>query len=749
MRLLKYAENGDLTFTADLPDERALPRYAILSHRWGSDTDEVTYEDLKNCDGGHKFGHHKIQFCGEQAKRDGLLYFWIDTCCIDRKNKAELSHAIRSMFRWYRRAARCYVYLSDVSSSPETEEELTSPLWESDFRRSQWFTRGWTLQELLAPSVVEFFSRQGERLGDKFSLKSQIHEITSIPHEVLEGTPLSQFTVEERFRWIEDRQTTLKEDKAYSLSGIFGVDIAPVYGEGAKEAFKRLRNGILKLEECIRDLRTSDPRDDKKRIEETKGGLLIDSYRWVLDNVTYKQWQQDLHGQLLWVKGDPGKGKTMLLCGILNDLHNSMLKTSNISYFFCQATDPRLNSATAVLRGLLYMLIVQQPSLASHVRKKHDTADRTLFTDANAWVALTDIFKDVLRDPHLDTTYLVIDALDECDADLPKLLDFIAKQSDASSSVKWIVASRNWPDIEAHLQKAKHKMELSLELNANYVATSVEKFIQEKVEHLAQEKQYNAAIRDAVLQHLISNADKTFLWVALVCQDLRTTRSWNVLRKLASSPPGLDELYTRMMHQINESEDAEMCRKILASIVVLYRPATIFELVVLVDPLQDFVDDLESVREIIGLCGSFLTLREDTVYFVHQSAKDALKSSQDIFTNGFGAIHQLISLTSLAILSRRLHRDMYNLKALGHSIESASPPQPDPLAALRYSCTYWIDHLCDSISESSADCGLPTAQSTEAVDTFWKDSYLYWIEALSLCKSIGKGLSSMRRLLKV
>jgi hypothetical protein len=177
------------------------------------------------------------------------------------------------------------------------------------------------------------------------------------------------------------------------------------------------------------------------------------------------------------VKGDPGKGKTMLLCGIIDELHSSLPQVALLSYFFCQATDSRINSATAVLRGLLYMLISQRQSLAYHVRKKHDHAGKALFEDANAWVALTDIFVDALQDSSLGTTYLIIDALDECRTDRPKLLAFIEKQSTRSNRVKWIVSSRNWPEIKALLEQAGRKVELSLELNAKSVAAAVEIFI--------------------------------------------------------------------------------------------------------------------------------------------------------------------------------------------------------------------------------------------------------------------------------
>jgi hypothetical protein len=388
MRLLLRSNSGKFSLTKDLVGDDIIPPYAILSHTWGVDTEEVTFEDLTNGTGKDKPGYEKIRFCGEQARQDDLQYFWVDTCCINKANYTELSQAINSMFRWYRNATRCYVYLSDVSSPAfDTNEELSPRPWELVFRKSRWFERGWTLQELLAPCSVEFFSQEYKRLGDKRSLKQQIHDITGIADSALRGAPLSQFSVDERLSWIKHRQTKLEEDKAYSLLGIFDVYMPLIYGEGGENAFKRLRASVQMVkedQECIQHLRLTDPRDDKKRIEENKGGLLEDSYCWILDNAEFQRWRDDEYSRLLWIKGDPGKGKTMLLCGIVNELKKSIAKTDLLSYFFCQATDSRINHATAVLRGLLYLLVDHQPSLISHIRKKHDDAGKDLFEDANA-----------------------------------------------------------------------------------------------------------------------------------------------------------------------------------------------------------------------------------------------------------------------------------------------------------------------------------------------------------------------------
>lgn len=123
MRLLRYEDNGHLTITTF--DDTALPRYAILSHTWGADADEVTFADLIEGGSEDKLGYKKIRFCGEQARRDALQYFWVDTCCIDKSDQAELSSSIQSMFRWYHSATKCYVYLVDVSTRKRKADSIS------------------------------------------------------------------------------------------------------------------------------------------------------------------------------------------------------------------------------------------------------------------------------------------------------------------------------------------------------------------------------------------------------------------------------------------------------------------------------------------------------------------------------------------------------------------------------------------------------------------------------------------------
>jgi hypothetical protein len=744
MRLLQRNDAGAFSLTEVGND--TIPPYAILSHTWVEDQ-EVTLRDVEDGTGKSKTGYDKLRFCAEQAKRDGLQYFWVDTCCIDKSNHAEVSQEINAMFRRYREAQRCYVYLSDVSAIKWKESARSSDRpWEHAFRASRWFTRGWTLQELLAPRSVEFFSLEGQRLGDKDSVERQIHEITGIPRTALQGAPLCQFNVQDRLSWTERRETKREEDKAYSLLGIFDVYIAAAYGEGFGNALRRLLDENTRLERCMQDLCISDPRDDKKRIEETKGGLLKDSYRWILENSNFRQWRHAQQNTLLWVKGDPGKGKTMLLCGVIDELEQAEAQTSLLSYFFCQATDARINNATAVLRGLIYMLVRQQPSLVSHLRKKYDQAGKKIFEDANAWFALHEILINIIQDPSLGVAFMVIDALDECITDLPKLLRLIDERSAVSSRVKWIVSSRNWPQIEQQLNKAKNQTWLSLELNAKFISEAVDLYIKYKVLKLAQDQGYDDPTQTAILHHLLRNADGTFLWVALVCQNLMDVEPWHILEILNEFPPGLDLLYKRMLEQICSSRSAGPCQKLLAVMMSLFRPVTLTELISLVKISNVQIDE-RLITRVIGLCGSFLTVRNAVVYFVHQSAKDFLldNATDQICPSGQGEVHQTIFTRSLHVMTDTLQRDIYNLQTPGNAIEQFRPSVPDPLVAIRYACVFWIDHVCAwlytdySRSQNDIDCW-------GSIHTFIKEKYLYWLEALSLCRSMSEGVLSIAKL---
>ena len=748
MRLLRILESGELSFTDDLVEDE-LPSYAILSHRWFTDAEEPTFADLLHGRGKQKLGYKKLQFCGEQAQQDGMVHFWVDTCCIDKDNQAELSHAIKCMFRWYQKARVCYVYLWDVSDRPTNSNILSDKTWsQKDWRKSTWFTRAWTLQELLAPQSVKFFDREAHILGDKRSLERPLHEATAIPESALRGAPLTRFTVQERLSWTTTRKASLEEDKAYSLLGIFDVDIAPLYGPGTGQAFDRLMSEIDRREKCIRDLGAMDPRHDKSRIEATKGGLLDDCYRWILKNEQFQQWRGRQQERLLWIRGDPGKGKTMLVCGIINELEDDGVGQNMLSFFFCQAGDHRINNASAVLKGLLYLLVVQRSSLASHLQEEYDRAGKRVFEDANAWVALSKVFLNILQDLRLETVYLVIDGLDECVEGLDKLLGLVSHTSVVCKRAKWVVSSRNWPRIEEGLGNTEGELALSLEINAHSVSEAVRSFINHRMLRLAQRKKYDGKTQAGVSDYLYRNADGTFLWVALVCQDLEKTPRWDALAKVVRFPPGLDALYERMLEQVMSSDHAELCRSILATVAAVYRPVTLTELTALIAMITNLSDDLEAVKEIVGLCGSFLTVREDTVGFVHLSVKDFLfeKAFDRIFPSGIEVVHREFFLRSVHAMDKMLKRDIYNLNKPGYPIAAVERPNPDPLAIVRYSCLHWIDHFSAWKFVPNEDGSIGLSKGVSILEDFFRTRSLHWLEALALCGNVPEGVISMAKL---
>ncbi|KAK4128751.1 HET-domain-containing protein, partial [Parathielavia appendiculata] len=209
------------------------PPYAILSHTWGNDSEEVSYRDVQDgrldLDSARPL---KMTGCCKQAKSDGYQYVWIDSCCIDKANSVELQEAINSMFRWYRNAAICYAYLSDVPFKV--------------FSSSRWFRRGWTLQELLAPLNLRFYDREWKCMGTKGELCDVVERVTGIPTSFLLGiTELHHASVAQRMSWAANRVTKRQEDIAYCLLGIFGVSMPMIYGEGEK-AFRRLQEQIMK-----------------------------------------------------------------------------------------------------------------------------------------------------------------------------------------------------------------------------------------------------------------------------------------------------------------------------------------------------------------------------------------------------------------------------------------------------------------------------------------------------------------------
>jgi hypothetical protein len=492
MRLLYITTDSELRWTEDLIGDR-IPPYAILSHTW-KEGQEVAYDDIKShgkitkTDANTKEGYQKIFFCAQQANRDGLSYFWVDTCCIDKSNNTELSEAINSMFCWYQNAEKCYVYLPDI------ENDTLDGDGESAFRKSRWFTRGWTLQELLAPKSVEFFSKQGSRLGSRESLKDAIHDITGIPVNALLGGQLFDFSVAERFSWAGNRRTMREEDGAYSLMGIFDVHLPLIYGEGRKKALKRLQKAIQEdvdapstaFVENTEELRTAQVKrlnkicerlsapDPSTNHHKARKQRQDDTGLWLLESGKFKIWKGDA-ASTLCLYGLPGCGKTILSSTIIEHLSQHCSDDTDMVtvYFYfdfndTQKQDPEL-MVCSLLHQLLQRLAMVYRNTGAYLSSCENGSRPPLHT-------LLEMTRQAMQE--FSCVYVVIDALDECTQRLELLdvLEIIAGWQ--LQNLHLLMTSRKEREIVTSVQGYVGD---TMSLQSDIVDTDIQRYIQQRL----------------------------------------------------------------------------------------------------------------------------------------------------------------------------------------------------------------------------------------------------------------------------
>ncbi|KAI1015425.1 hypothetical protein LB504_010980 [Fusarium proliferatum] len=460
--------------------------------------------------------------------------------------------------------------------------------------------------------------------------------------------------------------------------------------------------------DCLAALLVTDPRMDKKRIQSQKGDPLKESYEWILKSDAYNKFLDDPSSRVLWINGPPGKGKTMLLCGIIDELEMSLRP---ISFFLCQANvkEEDLSSDVAVIRGLIYVLLEHQPSLISELRRSYDKQKNRLFNSINSSELLKDILTTMLQDPSLHDAILLVDALDECTINRTKLTNLIVELSE-SCKTKWI---------------------------------AVKSYISKKVDDLAKRKWKNdLGLKGKVFNYMQSHADDTFLWVALVCDRLDNSGISKrlVIEELHKFPTSLTALYQAMMNRITNSPEADRLKQILALVCVAYRPITSDEIPSLVESMAAYDED--DVKDAIASCGSFLTLQEKDIFFVHQSAKEFLQSQArtTIFRRSEAHQHAHIFSRCLEAMENTLRYDIYDLGSSG-TLSPVDVPNTDPLRAIKYSCVYWAQHL--SKSEFLQD---PESFSPTRLLRFFQSKFTNWLEALSLMNELSTAIASMRLL---
>ena len=519
MRLLRIESDGRLACTKDFVVDKEIPSYAILSHTW-KEGQEMIFDDLRylnnmeDIDAQHIEGYQKIRFCAQQAKRDGLHHFWVDTCCIDRSNSSELQEAINSMFRWYQKAEKCYVYLSDVEADASDEDNKVSQQWKAALRGSRWFTRGWTLQELLAPRLVEFYSKEGVRLGDRESLKHTISEITRIPIGALSGSKLTDFDVAERFSWAKNRHTTREEDGAYCLFGLFGVHLPLIYGERKENALDRLRSAVLtknnngrsqdqeaRLDKIREWLAAPDPSTNYHKARKQRQA---DTGLWLLRDEKFTRWKVDVASRL-WLYGIPGCGKTVLSSTIVDHLlqhYHDDLGTATV-YFYFDFNDAQKQDTELMLRSLLCQLLQPLTTIP--------TSLETLFSSCQngrqqpSLQALLEVTQQTIQG--FAQVYVVLDALDECKQRL-ELMDVLATVAGWQlQNLHLLMTSRKERDIESSLEDYVDP-ENAVCLQSGAVDGDIQQYVQER---LSSDKslikwEKDAAIRQEIEASLMHGA---------------------------------------------------------------------------------------------------------------------------------------------------------------------------------------------------------------------------------------------------
>jgi hypothetical protein len=520
--------------------------------------------------------------------------------------------------------------------------------------------------------------------------------------------------------------------------------------------FISLQKSILKDDvetACRRDLRVVDPQHDMERIEKSKDELLDDAYKWILDTPEYAafaNWNDDTPDgsqcRLLWIKGHAGTGKTMLMIGAIRELsHQPVVLAPKLSFFFCQSTDTDLNNATAVLRSLIWLLLIQQPYLTSHLLQKYKESGADLFKDRNAFYALSETFRNMLKDPDLSPVYFAVDALDECEQGLAELMKLISMSLTLSDKVKWLISSR--PTVEL---KTPDIVGSPVELDAQRLEDPVNAYINHKLSTLKSRDGYDEYVLAKVGEEVRQRAENTFLWAALMFKELdaedenlNPVHGAYALETIEKIPCGLSRVYDYMMTKIEKGmkRDPQYCKNVLVAAVLAYRPLTLSELAVLADlPLN------MHPKTIVRKCGSFLITRDETVYLVHQSAKDYLDENYEskLHSAGVAQGHTDVTRRSINAMSLVLKQNMYDLP-FGFRPKDRELPNPDPLAPIRYSCIFWADHLCLLKSESP-ECKEALADDGVVLG-FLKERFLRWLESLSLLGKLSDGALSMRKLL--
>ncbi|KAF7540571.1 hypothetical protein G7054_g1266 [Neopestalotiopsis clavispora] len=751
MRLLHHLGDGHFRLEDFAEDNK--PNYAILSHTWLVDGSEVTFDDLEKGNTQNKTAsYNKIQFCVKQAAKDGLDYSWVDTCCINKSSSAELQEAITIMFNWYRDAAKCYVYLSDVSATERGSAHHPVP-WELAFRQSRWFKRGWTLQELIAPKTVEFFSSQGVRLGDKNSLSDMIHQVTEIPHQALQGADMDVFSIAERLSWMQDRQTKRKEDMAYSVLGILGIFMPLMYGEGTHaltrlhEEIHRKRKTGARVNEMLSKL-PAVPQAAFNSIENQYAATCLPNTRVELLQEIIDWVDGSDKRCIFWLNGIAGTGKSTVAQTISRryqdrgNLGGSFFFSkgggdSSLADKFITTLAFQLSTKIPQVKQFIHDAIAQQPNIAAHSLR-------------DQWDQL--ILKPLSRlNKHAPSTILfVIDALDECasERDIRIILKLItSSQSLTNIRLRILITSRPETPIRcgfSHISKAERQIFVLHEILPAIVDRDLGLFFEHNFMALREERGFaDDWPGTQFIKRLVEISGGLFIWASTACRYIRegrrlATRRISTLVNGHSSGMGpekqLDQIYTTVLRaaieqgysDLEKKELYGLLREVLGSITILFSPLSINSLSNLIPASSsDINETLADLHTIFRIPDQM----DRVIRFHHPTFRDFLFNRQRCSDLNFWVdekqAHKAMAENCIQLMSKVLKRDICGLQLPGTLLEDIEPKliKERITPELEYACRYWVQHYRES--------GTVLRDGDEA-HLFFEEFFLNWLECMTL-----------------
>ena len=386
---------------------------------------------------------------------------------------------------------------------------------ESAFKQTRWFKRGWTLQELLAPHSVEFFSKDGARLGDKESLQHLIHNVTGIPIEALSGSDMSEFDVAKRFSWAANRQTTEEEDGAYCLFGIFGVHLPLIYGEGRERALRRLKKEIESSEDTSMDGTTNRTRSQEERLGKICSWLSApdpstnyhkahkqrqaETGVWLLEGEQFTRWRERAASRL-WLYGIPGCGKTILSSTIIEHLLQYCHDNTSMvmAYFYFDFNDTQKQDPELMLRSLLCQLLQSSVGIPKGVDALFSSCE-----NGKRQLPLH-MLLEVTRQAMQEFTqvYVILDALDECTqrSELMDMLETVARWQ--LDNLHLLMTSRKERDIETCLESYVRE-EDTVCLQRDVVDQDIQRYVQQR---LRDKKSLAKWTKDAAISQEVEDA---------------------------------------------------------------------------------------------------------------------------------------------------------------------------------------------------------------------------------------------------